>query len=78
MHLPATAETGTASGGQATVEDPVFSCRDVRVFYGAKEALKSVTIDVGRRQVLVGFGDFDVVSEHVVEAYLDVQPGNGA
>ena len=56
VHLPATAETGTASGGQATVEDPVFSCRDVRVFYGAKEALKSVTIDVGRRQVLAMIG----------------------
>src|SRR6202451_4308604 len=56
VHLPATADPGTASGGQATVEDPVFSCRDVRVFYGAKQALKDVTIDVGRRQVLSMIG----------------------
>jgi phosphate transport system ATP-binding protein len=56
VHLPATTETGTAPGGQASVEDPVFSCRDVRVFYGAKEALKNVTIDVGRRQVLAMIG----------------------
>jgi phosphate transport system ATP-binding protein len=57
VHLPASADPGTGpSGGQATVEDPVFSCRDVRVFYGAKEALKSVTIDVGRRQVLAMIG----------------------
>src|SRR5579864_8181152 len=56
VHLPASADPGTASGGQATVEDPVFSCRDVRVFYDAKEALKGVTIDVGRRQVLAMIG----------------------
>jgi phosphate transport system ATP-binding protein len=56
VHLPASADPGTAAGGQATVEDPVFSCRDVRVFYDAKEALKSVTIDVGRRQVLAMIG----------------------
>ena len=52
VHLPVLADPGTAAGGQATLADPVFSCRDVRVFYGAKEALKSVSIDVGRRQVL--------------------------
>jgi phosphate transport system ATP-binding protein len=56
VSLPATADPGTASGGQARVDDPVFSCRDVRVFYGTKEALKSVTIDVGRRQVLALIG----------------------
>ncbi|GAC1452185.1 MAG: phosphate ABC transporter ATP-binding protein PstB [Steroidobacteraceae bacterium] len=57
VHLPAPSESGPApSGGQATVEDPVFSCRDVRVFYDAKEALKGVTIDVGRRQVLAMIG----------------------
>jgi phosphate transport system ATP-binding protein len=42
--------------GEATVDDPVFSCRDVSVFYAAKEALKRVTIDVGRRQVLAMIG----------------------
>jgi phosphate transport system ATP-binding protein len=40
----------------ATVENPVFSCRDVSVFYGAKQALKDVTLDVGRRQVLAMIG----------------------
>ena len=42
--------------GEAAVDDPVFSCRDVSVFYGAKEALKRVTVDVGRRQVLAMIG----------------------
>jgi phosphate transport system ATP-binding protein len=39
-----------------TVENPVFSCRDVSVFYNAKQALKDVSIDVGRRQVLAMIG----------------------
>jgi phosphate transport system ATP-binding protein len=57
VHLPASPDGGAGSSlGQAAVEDPVFSCRDVSVFYGAKEALKSVTIDVGRRQVLAMIG----------------------
>jgi phosphate transport system ATP-binding protein len=57
MHLPASPEVGAGTSlGQGAVEDPVFSCRDVSVFYGAKEALKSVTIDVGRRQVLALIG----------------------
>jgi phosphate transport system ATP-binding protein len=45
-----------ATPGQTAVEDPVFSCRDVNVYYGGKQALKNVTIDVGRRQVLAMIG----------------------
>jgi phosphate transport system ATP-binding protein len=50
---------GRAPGGaaaQAGAEDPVFSCRDVNVYYGGKQALKNVTIDVARRQVLAMIG----------------------
>ena len=42
--------------GQVTVENPVFSTRDVNVYYGTKHALKSVSIDVGRKQVLAMIG----------------------
>ena len=35
--------------GQVTVENPVFSTRDVNVYYGTKHALKQVSIDVGRK-----------------------------
>jgi len=42
--------------GQVTVENPVFSCRDVNVYYGHKHALKKVSIDVGRQQVLAMIG----------------------
>jgi phosphate transport system ATP-binding protein len=40
----------------AVVADPVFSCRQVSVFYGSKQALKDVDLDVGRRQVLSMIG----------------------
>jgi phosphate transport system ATP-binding protein len=42
--------------GRVTVENPVFSSRDVNVYYGSKHALKNVTIDVGRKQVLAMIG----------------------
>jgi phosphate transport system ATP-binding protein len=49
-----------ASGGRTmglvTVENPVFSARDVNVYYGGKHALKNVSIDVGRKQVLAMIG----------------------
>ena len=42
--------------GTVTVPDPVFSCRDVDVHYGPKHAIKGVTLDVGKRQVLAMIG----------------------
>ena len=45
-----------ATPGQTAAENPVFSCRDVNVYYSGKQALKNVTIDVGRRQVLAMIG----------------------
>jgi phosphate transport system ATP-binding protein len=42
--------------GQIAVENPLFSCRDVSVYYGQKHALKKVSIDVARKQVLAMIG----------------------
>jgi phosphate transport system ATP-binding protein len=42
--------------GTVTVVDPVFSCRDVNVYYGAKQAIKGVSLDVGKKQVLAMIG----------------------
>ncbi|HYL03752.1 MAG TPA: ATP-binding cassette domain-containing protein, partial [Steroidobacteraceae bacterium] len=53
---PAEGAATSATAGSAAVENPVFACRDVSVFYGAKQALKNVTIDVARRQVLAMIG----------------------
>jgi phosphate transport system ATP-binding protein len=44
------------TAGTISVDHPVFSCRDVNVFYGSKHALKNVSIDVGRQQVLAMIG----------------------
>ena len=42
--------------GSVTVVDPVFSCRDINVYYGAKHAIKGVSLDVGKKQVLAMIG----------------------
>jgi phosphate transport system ATP-binding protein len=51
-----TTQTGGQTVGQTAVENPIFSCHDVNVFYGNKHALKKVSIDVGRKQVLAMIG----------------------
>jgi phosphate transport system ATP-binding protein len=42
--------------GNIVVEDPIFRCRDVDVFYGEKHAIKKVGIDIGKNQVLAMIG----------------------
>ena len=42
--------------GLLTVDEPVFSCRDVQVYYADKHAIKDVNIDIGRGQVLAMIG----------------------
>ena len=42
--------------GTVTVENPVFSCRDVNVYYGDKHAIRDVSIDIGRGTVLAMIG----------------------
>jgi phosphate transport system ATP-binding protein len=49
-------QVGGPTLGPATLEDPVFSCRNVSVVYGTKHGIRDVSIDVGRRQVLAMIG----------------------
>jgi phosphate transport system ATP-binding protein len=42
--------------GQIAVDNPIFSCRDVDVFYGEKHAIKKVGVDIARNQVLAMIG----------------------
>jgi phosphate transport system ATP-binding protein len=42
--------------GIITVDDPIFSCRDVDVYYGEKQAIKKLSIDIGKNQVLAMIG----------------------
>jgi phosphate transport system ATP-binding protein len=48
-------ETGRTVGNIA-VEDPIFRCRDVDVYYGEKHAIKKVGVDIARNQVLAMIG----------------------
>ncbi len=52
-------ETPVESGktvGNIAVDDPIFSCRDVDVYYGEKHAIKKVGIDIAKNQVLAMIG----------------------
>ena len=42
--------------GEITVEDPRMTCRDVNVYYGTKHAIKNVSLDIGRNEVLAMIG----------------------
>jgi phosphate transport system ATP-binding protein len=55
LALPESRPVATAAL-QITPENAVFSCRDVNAFYGQKQALKNISIDIGRKQVLAMIG----------------------
>jgi phosphate transport system ATP-binding protein len=47
---------GMTTVGTVTTEDPLITCRAVDVFYGEKQAIKKVSIDIARKQVLAMIG----------------------
>ena len=42
--------------GEATVENPRMVCRNVNVYYGDSHAIKDVSLDIGRNQVIAMIG----------------------
>jgi phosphate transport system ATP-binding protein len=52
------ARGGRFSGtvGDVTVPDPRMVCRAVNVWYGAKQAIKDVSLDIGKNQVVAMIG----------------------
>ena len=42
--------------GEVRVEDPRIRCNDVNVYYGEKQAIKSVNLDLGKNEVLAMIG----------------------
>jgi phosphate transport system ATP-binding protein len=52
LPLPA----GFKTVGTVTTPDPLISCRGVDVFYGDKQAIKNVSIDIARKEVLAMIG----------------------
>jgi phosphate transport system ATP-binding protein len=49
-------ERARPTGTRDTIYDPVMSTRHVNVHYGEKHAVKNVTLDIGRNQVLAMIG----------------------
>ena len=42
--------------GQIAIDNPRMTCRDVNVWYGEKQAIKNVSLDIGRNEVLAMIG----------------------
>jgi phosphate transport system ATP-binding protein len=42
--------------GEASVENPRMLCRDVNVYYGDNHAIKDVSLDIGRNEVIAMIG----------------------
>ena len=42
--------------GEITVDNPRMTCRDVNVWYGEKHAIKNVSLDIGRNEVIAMIG----------------------
>lgn len=42
--------------GEQFVDDPRMTCRDVNVFYGEKQAIRNVSLDIGKREVISMIG----------------------
>ncbi|WP_073038460.1 phosphate ABC transporter ATP-binding protein PstB [Desulfacinum infernum] len=54
-HPPA-AETAVTTVGEIHAVNPRMTCRRVNVYYGDKHAIKNVSIDIGRNEVLAMIG----------------------
>jgi phosphate transport system ATP-binding protein len=42
--------------GEITIENPRMTCRDVNVYYGDNHAIKDVSLDIGRNEVIAMIG----------------------
>ena len=56
MSAERSAELPQETVGSISHEDPVFTCRSVDVFYGDKQAIFGVDLDIGRHEVISMIG----------------------
>jgi phosphate transport system ATP-binding protein len=54
--LEAASQTGTGTVGTITVDDPIIAARNVNVYYGDKHAIRNVSLDIARNQVIAMIG----------------------
>jgi phosphate transport system ATP-binding protein len=56
MQPPPAAASSRKTVGDPLVEDPIMSARGVNVYYGDKHAIRDVTLDIARNQVIAMIG----------------------
>ena len=59
VHVSKTATVSRESRetiGDIFVDDPRISCRDVNVYYGEKQAIKNISLDIGKNEVIAMIG----------------------
>jgi phosphate transport system ATP-binding protein len=54
--LDLTPQPGAGTIGTITVDNPIISSRNVNVYYGDKHAIKDVSLDIARNQVIAMIG----------------------
>jgi len=54
--LPLVSREKRETVGQVTVDNPRMACRDVNVYYGDNHAIKHVSLDIGRHEVIAMIG----------------------
>jgi phosphate transport system ATP-binding protein len=52
----ATSQAGSGTVGTITVDDPIIAARNVNVHYGDKHAIRDVSLDIARNQVIAMIG----------------------
>lgn len=53
---PLVERTDRETVGQAAVENPRISCRNVAVYYDSKKAISNISLDIGRNEVIAMIG----------------------
>ena len=54
--VSANSSTTHKTAGRVTVDNPIMSARNVNVFYGDKHAIKDVSLDIARNEVVAMIG----------------------
>ena len=49
-------QAGSGTVGTLTVDDPIIAARNVNVYYGDKHAIRNVSLDIARNQVIAMIG----------------------
>ena len=63
--------------GNPLAENPRMTCRDVNVYYGEKHAIKNVSLDIGRNEVIAMIGPSGCGKSTLVKMLAGLLPITG-